>query len=417
MDETDEGSTSRLFGDGGLLETLDEADTALRAMYRELADDPDRLGDGGALSVLQRRRLDLATLTGLAMLAASRAQRAADADVVASAPEPVSDAEPVVVAPPVPAETVKAWAERFQKERKGVVLCSTSARAAPPPAPLVAPPLRGEVMLATLLRQLGAPRTLAEESQLLAEIEALESIASEDSIRRWEAIPRSLYATWLSMIVVRVRAAREICGAVHQSRMRKVIGDCAAWARDNRPEWVNGLQFAHVPKGTTWDADGRELWDTLQTALETRNVDGPLRPHSAAPRTVPKKEDAEPVSVADEEPPLTLTQLEAAEGTIIIVGNGERSDKLARLQSRTSVKIEWWDCQDSHRIARRIGHGHVSGLIVLEGFVDHSYFSVVTDAARLYRLPIEYANRGGLSMIVAALQALDERLGKTAIAS
>ena len=56
------------------LAALDEADTALRALYRQLADDPDRAPEHEpALKELHARRLDLAQRVGLLMLARGRA--------------------------------------------------------------------------------------------------------------------------------------------------------------------------------------------------------------------------------------------------------------------------------------------------------------------------------------------------------
>src|SRR5258708_36257909 len=69
-----------------LLVELEEADDAVRALYRELAADPDLAGEyEPRLKDLHARRLDLAQRVGLASLARRRARAtAAEAPQVAS---------------------------------------------------------------------------------------------------------------------------------------------------------------------------------------------------------------------------------------------------------------------------------------------------------------------------------------------
>jgi len=58
----------------GLLHALDEADAAVRALYRQLAENPDLAGENESkLKELHAKRLDLAQRVGLATLARRRA--------------------------------------------------------------------------------------------------------------------------------------------------------------------------------------------------------------------------------------------------------------------------------------------------------------------------------------------------------
>jgi predicted Zn-dependent protease len=63
----------------GLLHALDEADAALRALYRQLADNPDLASENESkLRELHAKRLDLAQRVGLAVLARKRASAHVD---------------------------------------------------------------------------------------------------------------------------------------------------------------------------------------------------------------------------------------------------------------------------------------------------------------------------------------------------
>src|SRR5580700_8844992 len=83
-----------------LLADLEEADGAVRALYRELAADPDRAAEyEPRLKDLHARRLDLAQRVGLASLAHRRA-RAMVAETPQVASEPASLAEATATSPP-----------------------------------------------------------------------------------------------------------------------------------------------------------------------------------------------------------------------------------------------------------------------------------------------------------------------------
>ena len=72
----------------GLLRALDEADAALRGLYRQLADDPDRATEyESKRKDLHGRRAELAQQVGLALLAERRANVRTTVEV---APKPIA---------------------------------------------------------------------------------------------------------------------------------------------------------------------------------------------------------------------------------------------------------------------------------------------------------------------------------------
>jgi hypothetical protein len=122
-----------------LLAQLDEADGAVRALYQELAADPDLAGEyEPQLKELHAKRLDLAQRVGLASLARRRAAAitaatpevpsvpaAPVAAVVApSSPEPVVDVEEQDGPPSVPAShaQIAEWMSTVQGSGLGAGL-------------------------------------------------------------------------------------------------------------------------------------------------------------------------------------------------------------------------------------------------------------------------------------------------------
>ena len=106
------------------LAALDEADTAIRAIYAELTEDPDLAPQHeAALRELHTRRSDLARQVGMAALRDRRASRA------------VRDSVPSATPPPA-----EASSEASSPERASPLAYEASVPVAPAPPSLVPPP-------------------------------------------------------------------------------------------------------------------------------------------------------------------------------------------------------------------------------------------------------------------------------------
>jgi hypothetical protein len=157
----------------GQLRALDEADAELRALYRQLAKDPDLASESERqLKDLHARRLDLAQRVGLATLASRRASakvdehqpdstpvpfdaasQATDANGVPSVPEPepppLSEESAPPSAPPASDAQLAQWKTTIRTTGLGVRLNGA-------PSGSTAWPL----VLHDLMGTLGPPRTL-----------------------------------------------------------------------------------------------------------------------------------------------------------------------------------------------------------------------------------------------------------------
>ncbi len=174
----------------GLLTALDEADAALRALYRLLAEDPDLAAVHDArLKELHARRLELAQQVGFAALTRRRTAPRAEATpeppaetspkpapTIEAAEEPgraseiasASEADVPLPSEPASDAEVARWKSTVRSTGLGSErLASPSAQAAWP------------LVLHDLMEMLGPPRSLDTSVGVVEEIEALDGIASD----------------------------------------------------------------------------------------------------------------------------------------------------------------------------------------------------------------------------------------------
>lgn len=176
-----------------LILELDAVDSELRAVYRELADNPDLADDRQArIGELRERRSTLAMELGLAVLARHRTAPVESAPIVET-PIPV---EASVESAPVSVDALEDWKKKVAESgRLG--------------APLSSP--RVEVVdwrttLEKLMRIAGAPRDPNATIAMLEEVEALDDASNAETIARWPTLSRRVQQLWLSLLVARARA-------------------------------------------------------------------------------------------------------------------------------------------------------------------------------------------------------------------
>lgn len=116
-----------------------------------------------------------------------------------------------------------------------------------------------------------------------------------------------------------------------------------------------------------------------------------------------------PETCADgaEEPSLVLKRLALLERPVVIVGGEVDPQKLERLRRRSGLVLEWVGIDDVAPLERRIRHGTVGALVILEALVSHSEIDPVMRGAREAGVPLAYGGKAGLASIEAALCQLD----------
>ena len=285
-----------------LLVELDVADGAVRALYQELAADPDLAGEyEPRLKELHARRLDLAQRVGLASLARRRAAlvpeaipevpsvEAAPVETVAarSSPAPVGEVEEDEGPPSAPAShaQIAEWTSTVQSTGLGVGMNSA-------PSDSTAWPL----VLHALMETLGPPRALDTSIGIIEETDALDAVSVPERQTQWARLPRNVQQVWLSVLVARTRALKELPSSsdATKTRVKEIIARYPPWAKTHNPGHVNGMQVKHGPAHGAWVEDAWDDWKTLESLLGEE-----LEPPSSV---VPRKKAKRPGSGDVDEP-------------------------------------------------------------------------------------------------------------------
>jgi hypothetical protein len=422
-------STSQPADLNALLETFDEADTAVRALYRQLADNPDLATEYEAgLRELQRKRLELAQQVGVAALAEWRAARSGVATslagtagtlttpvvkpvterdtngVASTAPIPpaplapptesvptvelVQPSEPAPAEPPASTSPVSPPASDAQLTEWKRAVQLKGLGATPTPAP---PPQRPwGVSLHEMMCLLGPPEVdLNDSVALLEELDALDEVATPERQKLWVRLPIEVQKRWLSHLVARTRAIREHPSSdgvlEHLKKIRAVYPE---WARQYVPGHINGLQLKHAPIHGTWAKDAEDHWRALGVAL------GPDFAARVTRSTPKKRKERERTSVGDE--PVVVESdwplLPVVQGkTVLIVGGAPKEPNRERLESYLKLASLEWPLVDGPRkveaVAQRVAKGTYDIVLVILTLVAHNESERILDAAKEAKVP------------------------------
>jgi hypothetical protein len=424
-----------------LLEALDRADTAVGALYRQLADNPDLAAEYDAgLRELQRKRLELAQQAGTAALGAWRAARSeADTPVAETAPAsavsvvtehdtngvssagppPTRATEPVATlehtqpttqpAPPDPPASTPSPASDAQLEewKKAVQARGLGASRTLPPAP----ERPWGVLLHEMMSLVGPPDVdLNDSVALLEELDALDEIATPERQKLWVRFPIEVQKRWLSHLVARTRAIREHPSSDRvRDRLKAIRGVYPDWARQYVPGHVNGLQLKHLPIHGTWAKDAADHWEALGAALGS-NFAPEFAPRVTTSTPKKKKEreraDAgdEPAVVESDWPLLALMQDKAA----VIVGGAPREPNRERLETFFRLSSLDWPLVDGPRkveaVAQRIAKGTFDVVLVIRTLVAHTESERILDAAKEARVPWAMVEGYGIASIRSGVE-------------
>jgi hypothetical protein len=388
-----------------LLEALDRADTAVRALYRQLADNPDLAAEyDTGLRELQRKRLELAHQVGVAALAEWRAshrapesslEESATLDLRASrqaepqpAPSPPSLAETAPVeaptsapAPPssagTPSEAPAPVSARQLEEFK-------AAFGAPASAPSVAPRKDDRSLLQALANHVKVAEEVSTSGAFEQELEQLERAVTEDRQKRWREMSREAQVRWLSLLVAWTKALDDDAPRLHEppSRLAAVFRVLRTFSIHDNPGYVHGFARSASPR---WGASWRD--DALSHLRE-------IRPEAVPAVVAPKKASKAKVRGAeeDEEDDAPEEELgdwpyrDRARGLRVVVLGGEvREERRAALEQAFQFGSLEWVPTDRPRLvaslAERAERGSVD-VILMTKFASHGGSTVIQKSSK-----------------------------------
>jgi hypothetical protein len=367
-----------------LLAELEEVDGAVRALYGELAADPDLAGDyEPRLKDLHARRLDLAQRVGLASLARRRAAAIAEAGPAAAvvlAPATAASTPPVP-APEDPPST-PASDDQVAEWKSAVRSTGLGHRLNGAPSDGTTWPL----VLHELMGALGLPRMLDTSVDVIEETDALDAVGSPDRQAQWARLPRNAQQAWLSMLVARTRALKELpsTGDATKARVKEIIGRYPPWAKAHGPGHVNGMQIKHAPVNGSWARDAQDGWKILDDLLgEEFEPPSSVVPKKRAKRA--ESEKSEEVEDLDIEAGWRLLPLVRG-CKAILLGGDPREPNRQRLERALQLASLEWPPIDGPRkveaVVERIRKGTYGLVLVLTPFVFHKQSSPIIEAAK-----------------------------------
>jgi len=346
---------------------------ALSSIHAELARDPARAPDAGAL--LGELSAEYERL--LRDVGAEALRRALD---VKAEPPPVESqlpapAQPSVNDEPAPSpasdDEIRSWADRYRSGER-----ASSIQPSPLPA--------AALVLGGLLDQMGPPPEGAmAPPERTQELERLQQAVSEDALRALRQVPNDEQRTYLRLVTARLNALREAPDrdVLSRERVRRLLSAIRDYTAEHRPGTVHGLASAHEPKAGSWQADAAHLWRLL--AGDEQRPEPRSRPAAAKRRRRLDDElDDEDRGVAHAPPDEWPLWSSVRDRTVLMVGGNPREDARERVQRTFGMRsLEW--IADEPRKAQsaeaRIAAAGYDLVLVLLRFVSH------TTAERLAR--------------------------------
>jgi hypothetical protein len=393
-----------------LLAQLDEADAAVRAIYGELAADPDLAGEyEPRLKELHARRLDLARRVGLASLARRRTE--AMPNVTAEVHSVVVAPLAAVVAPPssksvdlkepdgppsAPASEaqIAEWTSTVHSTGLGVGLKGG-------PSGGTAWPL----VLHELMEALGPPRTLDTSIGIIDETDALDTVGTPDQQAKWARLPRNAQQVWLSVLVARTRALKDLpsSGDATKTRVKEIIARYPPWAKAHSPGHVNGMQVKHVPAHGSWAEDAREDWKTLETLLGEE-----LEPSSSVvPKKKVKRAGSDDVDEPEIDPAWPLFEIVRGRKAVVLGGDPREPNRERLERAFELASLEWPAIEGPRKVeaaVERIKKGAYGIVLVLQPFVLHKQSIPIIEAAKDAGVPWALVEGYGIAAVKHGLE-------------
>lgn len=168
--------------------------------------------------------------------------------------------------------------------------------------------------------------------------------------------------------------------------------------------------------GPTAPAPAPASADGASSATPTEE---PAAPPSSAKvesrKAAPPPEEPKADSKRQEIP---LLRSAARRGPVVFVGGVVKQEKVALIQSKYGIEVEWVDTsRDGTRtisaVEKRIRDRRLAAVIVLQGLIGHKHFEPLVAAARQVGTPFAYADKAGLGSVSRAFVEIEKQLQET----
>jgi hypothetical protein len=372
-----------------LLDSLDSADAAVRALYLKLADNPDLAQEYEAgLRELQTKRVELARQVGLAALQERRAARQTNAGATSTGVRPVPPPSPLEATtaarpeePPAPETPTSVSPLREPKIEvpRDAPQAPVSARqledfkasfGAPASTPRVPRP-DDRTQLLALATHVDIAEEVSTVAALDEEIEQLERAAADERQKRWREMTREGQVRWLSLLVAWAKTLEQDALRLHQSPLgvAAVFRELRAFSMNDNPGFVHGFARMASPRSSTWRADAIRLFREIRP--EPEPVQAPAKPKSAAKAVASTTDEADVETdvLAD------WPYIERTRGLRVALLGGEvREERRVALERAFQLASLEWIPRDRPRLlaslAERASRGTLDFILVTK-FVAH----------------------------------------------
>jgi hypothetical protein len=416
MPSTIQPSTSDL---DALLDLLDRADSAVRALYAQLADNPDLASDYEAgLRELHRKRAELAHQVGLASLRGwreSRASRLEGSDASEQArPLPVDppattladsssvepEAPPPVQGVPVSEPSVEIPAPVSARQLEEF----RAAFAAPASTPRVTAAMSDRTLLLALADHVNIAPNVPMVEGFRCEVEQLERAVAKERQKRWREMSREAQVRWLSILLAWTKALDQ--DAIRRQEptihLAAVFRELRTFSMQDNPGFVHGFARNATPRTATWREDAVQLFH------EIRPEPAPAEPKPKATtkaKATPEEENEEPEALAE------WPYLDRVKGLRVVLLGGEVNE-VRRVALEEAFHFESLDWIPRNRprmvasLAERAAQGTVDFILVTK-FVAHKETEAIE---RSTRIPILTMRHGyGVTTVRQVLEEHFER--------
>jgi hypothetical protein len=415
-----------------LLEALDVADAAVRALYVKLADNPDLAPECETeLRELQRKRVELAHQVGVAALMQWRTSRGAhrtspEADATVQPAPPLSepDVEPalevtreapsvetsVLVPTPLSPATESAAAPvpvsaQQLDEFKAAFL-------SPATPPRVVPRTDDRTILLALAAHVTIGDKVSTSGAFEHEVELLERAASDDRQKRWREMSREGQVRWMSLLVAWAKALEDDGVRLQEStsQVAAVFRVLRAFSIHDNPGFVHGFARTASPKRGTWRMDALRYF---------REVRPELVPIPAKPKTTTMAKAAVPEAASEEdegpeqEELAGWPHLERVKGLrVALLGGEAREERRVALERAFQFDSLEWVPTDRPRLvaslAERAAGGNLDFILVTK-FVRHKETIAIERASQAPLLSLRHGY--GVATVRQAFDDYFSRIG------
>jgi hypothetical protein len=306
--------------------------------------------------------------------------------------------------PPVSAEVLLAWQQRMKQAR------APAAR----PAERVVPEERQRVILAQLMRALGEPRDLSSTVGTIDEVDALEASTSPEAMAQWAHLSKHLQRAWLAVMVSRTRALKDIPSLSPglREKIKVIILNFPAFAKQQQPGYVNGLQVAHQPEHGSWLADSLHNWALAREMVREPTptvVEPPPPPPSKRTRVVEadeagEEEENDPPAIEPSWPLWDRVRGRRA----VLLGGEPREPARQRLHDTFEFgDLEWVPADNPRRLdslVERVSLEKVDLVLVLQNWIAHKVSNKLIDACKHSGVPWALVGGYGVKAVRAGIE-------------